>query len=262
MKEVEFMHAYVAPTRDIRARGGSSQGHANVQSWEREVERAQMASWFHAAPKSACDTAGAGAGRTLATEPIVPARQEAGVKDRLFHVHAAEHKSAHRPGGEGFLWSRSLGVRETELSATALGSQSTSADVVTQTQLLEALRTAVVEALPVGASRTSGQERVETAPASGADTSAVMPRRGDQGEATAEDVRIHAQWYGNGVQVWLGVGGGVFGGDQTRIAKMVADLRRLVERRGDTLIEVVCNGQTIYRPAHSSAPHRGVEGLL
>jgi hypothetical protein len=65
-------------------------------------------------------------------------------------------------------------------------------------------------------------------------------------------IRFHAQWQDDNVTVWLGVNGDRQGIEQ-RVAILATNIRRCIAARGNRLVKLVCNGQTIYEIDPSDA---------
>lgn len=242
-------NAHVAPSR--RASSAAPNGEARQQvAWQREMERAQMATWF----KPSVTTRPENAASRPGPAPSGPS---------LRVSRAAEPGTAAPVGGipsgmaalPGALFAVGLPTAGSSLPETPLQAPATPMTVSAGTRISPLLKAAPEALAPMDAQirRMGGPMQAASAPAPGdaadipaEDTAKLLTPSAPGIEAQAP-LRLHEEATPEGQAVWIAMRA-----DDDALTAMlpqiVADLQRDMQQvRGQRLYQVVCNGRVVWR---------------
>ena len=239
-------------TKPSLGQGGQSGN--NAKAWQREMERSQMAAWFHAAEMP-----------NRVFHPVIPS--------------VAIPMDAPRPG-----MVMESPTQRSALHIEGLGTRVVvSQDTGPTTPLTENLRNSATPkdlTVHVGAASTMtnlvGSRLLQLAATASTLGFTVMPvatvsdvtRHSDvpmaastSGEHLEPVIRLHAQWHGKRVHVWLGVSGDR-SVQELKIQAIIAELQRALAWRGELLECVVCNGRTVFHAMSDAQQTNGQAASL
>jgi hypothetical protein len=221
---------------DTPAVSAKPQTHSGLDSnshrhaWKREMERAQSEAWFRA--KAAAQ------GNQQHTTPA----RRAVVTQTLGAVSASDFVATHPSGVQGSY----VGMPTTEPSQAA----ARVSDLPARLQVATPARSAMLApgqsalAMPLPPASVSKQPTPDFAPSGAAAGGATPPFPGQR-----SPMRMHAQWDGNHVSLWLGLDA-----DQTNQATQLVDtLRTWLQSQGLRPVSIVCNGQLVWHA--DDTPH-------
>ncbi|MBX3625332.1 MAG: hypothetical protein KF892_09995 [Rhizobacter sp.] len=211
---------------------GGLDSNSHRSAWKREMERAQSEAWFKAKATAPHDQHRASAARRSAATQALGA---AGISDS-----AATHRNGDPVA--------SVGIAATEPSNAPPRPPSLPArlQVPTASERKAPLGSGQVAVAMPSTPATGSRHGAPDAACSGAETGrAAVPLFPGQ----RKPVRMHAQWDGNDVSLWLGLDA-----DQaTDASRLVDTLRALLQGQGLRPVSIVCNGQLAWRA--DDAPH-------
>jgi hypothetical protein len=218
-----------ASAKQQTASGLDANSHRHA--WKREMERAQSEAWFK-------DKAAAQGN----PQQVAPPRRPA-VIQALGAVSASEFVATHPRGGRG----SHVGIPTEEPSRVA--TRASDLPVQLQVPTAPARSTSLVSgqsalAMPLTPAFDSNHRAPDVAPRGAAAGRTTSPFPGQR-----NPVRVHAQWDGNDVSLWLGLDV-----DQTNQATQLVDtLRTWLQSQGLRPVSIVCNGQLVWQA--DDAPH-------
>lgn len=233
-----FTSALPLPVRLAAEQGRQDADSPSQQSaWQREMERAQMRNWLkhpasaasphrqtdishvnesspeeHLKPKQLVSLANASAQKTVASTPIA---ELAGVLLAPRTPFAIPGKSGEVSAGEPQLSQELLRQLRLSLASPVLNQPGFDADA---------------------GSAIEGRQQLH--PGS-------SPDGIEASEEPRQPLRIHAQWSGQDVQLWLGVDGQRTL-SSSELAQIVRESQSWLNAQGARLLSVTCNGQLIY----------------
>jgi hypothetical protein len=78
---------------------------------------------------------------------------------------------------------------------------------------------------------------------------------GAPGEASSPDkaIRLHAEWHGQDVSVWLGIDART-GAPQEQLAQLLPHIRACLQEQRSRLARLVCNGKTVFEVSSPFLP--------
>lgn len=229
--------------------GQGGQSGDNAKAWQREMERSQMAGWFHAAVAP-----------SRVFHPViqsVAARVEASRLDTVAESPSQRKvlntergdASVRVPQGNGPTMPFTMSSRNTSSPkdlAVSVGAASHIASLAGAKllQLAAAASSVVFKAIPVAtvSEVTSHSD--------------VLATESTGGEHLEPAIRLHAQWHGKKVHVWLGVSGDR-SVQELKIQAVTAEIKRALALRGEVLECVVCNGRTVFQTMSDSPRTNG-----
>jgi hypothetical protein len=219
-----------------RPPGGEAKADSQRHAWEREMERAQTEAWFK--PQRTAEPAQAHTPKTApvarhAPEPsraVDPKSQPANLAPAM-----GRSSAVHRVAPEAVLFRPASLIVPTRPAAAGLD---TSRDVAAAGQV-----SPPPSFVATGhAGRLNGA--VDALQASQRPPELLQP------PALRQTVRMHAQWQGDAVAIWLGVDAG----QMDQAMPLVDSLRQWLHGQGLRATRIVCNGQTLWCDIEPS-PH-------
>lgn len=217
-----------AKTKTENGFNADSQRHA----WKREMERAQSEAWFKTQPA------------THAT------RQQPPSMARHMAIHGLDvtsaglnSDSAGVPGNEGL----HILVAETDTSENT-----TQASLILSPVPVTAGGNEPRSAPPLSTAVNHQQAPLFIRTADGSHLqpqSIAAPRMAmTKGSTQHSPVRMHAQWNGNEVSIWLGIDAN----QSAQATQLIETLHTWLQSQGLRPVTIVCNGQLAYRADHAT----------
>lgn len=212
-------------------------------AWKREMERAQLDSWFK--PRQAVSgaegrTAGAGSQTNLnpGTPHLAPPKNGVKADARMpapalaagparNHVpvmQASIPSAAHPPKFEA----GRIGAADVRLGGLAVA-------------LAGVLRVKVAELTPASAHSAAVLADVPNA----SDGLHALNTRSEESSPDEQAIRLHAEWHGQDVTVWLGLDART-GTPQEQLAQLLPHIRACLQEQRSRLVKLVCNGKTVF----------------
>lgn len=210
--------------RDAQPRPASA-GEQDSQrlSWQREMERAQSDAWFKPQLPS---------GQPSAQPPNGRAGPPPGAPQRRASAHAAV--PGHAP------WQRPLTpVTAAAASPSSSAHASTAAGAVPHTTPSPQGAAALSPSTLGGQAGSAPSARAAAVPLFGS----MAPRPANTADAGQQPpLRVHAEWQGDTVRLWLGLDASL-AGDAEQLA---AHVHGWLRQQGLRALSVVCNGQVLH----------------
>jgi len=197
-------------------------------AWQREMERAQLASWFHppvlAGSHHAMTMRDVGAKVAVQGPPAIA-------------VDTPAHMNAGAPAIDMLSLTKTVsGAVNWPCDAGPVQAEETSAVEIKVSQGMANAsppqKSAAVSVQPSTQNTSNPGEPLSALPSLNAP---------DQKQAA---IRLHAQWSAQGVQVWLGIDGDASVIEQ-HAARIVSQLEQTLQAQGLCLDSVVCNGRRL-----------------
>ena len=230
-------------TKPSLGQGGQSAN--NAKAWQREMERSQMAGWFHAAemPNRVFHPVTQSVVARIDASRLDPAA-ESPIQRHVLNIEGlGSHILVSQDSGPTMPLTVNPRNSATPKDVTVpVGAASPAANLVgvKLLQLAATASTLAFTAIPVA---------TVSEVTSHSDVPVTESTRGEHFEPA---VRLHAQWQGIKVHVWLGVSGDR-SVQELKIQAIIAELKRALALQGEVLECVVCNGRTVFH-AMSDAP--------
>lgn len=227
--------ARTTPEQDRQDTDGPSQQSA----WQREMERAQMQNWLkHPAPAPAAaahrqtdmsDAGKASPGEKLKSRQLVSSADVSRAK--TVASTTAVELSSPQPAPRMQL------VVSAKVEAAVAGEQLLPQD------LLQQLRQSLTSPPSSRAEFSSRPDSVTQ------DGQQLLPGSALDGANASDEqrqpLRVHAQWSGQDVQLWLGVDGQA-ALSSSELTQIVRESQSWLSAQGGRLLSVTCNGQSVY----------------
>ncbi|WP_211473816.1 hypothetical protein [Collimonas humicola] len=224
--------------------GGMEQGQQDIgggsrqSAWQREMERAQMQNWLrhpateakaHQQPDMRAAAAPLAAGRAGTAQAML-------APDASMHSAITVTSTSTVPLPSLNQMNQAQPANTAKSAMTAANGQALGQDLLQQLKLSLNLPT-LSEAGPESHLNTVPRDPRELAAAGTAGVVAAAEAR--------QPLRIHAQWQGQDVQLWLGVDGR-HELPPAQLEQIVRASQSWLASQGGRLLSVVCNGQTMY----------------
>lgn len=216
-------------------------------AWNREMERAQLDTWFkprQAAPRSDGRPEGTTSQATLNSGAQRPASSNNAVK--------ADGRRVTPPlMGAGPVPNRGPGIQAAALMVVQAPKPEASRMLVTD------IRAASLALALAGVSRLKVVGLAPpTDPGDMADALNVPAGLGspsEEADLDSQAIRLHAEWHGHDVAVWLGVDARADSGEE-QLAQLLPHIRACLQGQRSRLVKLVCNGKTVFEVSSSFIP--------
>jgi len=256
---VTLRHVLLEPTRasvGTQAKGNNAQAEEHRRTWEREMERAQLAAWPPQKPLQASAAPDvsqlSSVGRAT---PVVRSRSDT-------DQHASPDAPAAKPASERTerLAEALRGFgRVLAMETTALAPASGPAFDAEFDPLALDAREDLIDFDPVCAGTTTPGHIASDLPAVATHWSASelgAPLRPAAAavlqQAENPSIRLHADWAAEGVRLWLGLDSSVLG----HMAAIVDQVRQCMRGQGVRLLSLACNGQLVEDDAATTSDNK------
>ena len=87
----------------------------------------------------------------------------------------------------------------------------------------------------------------------GPDGSDAPKARSEASDPDKRAIRLHAEWHGQDVAVWLGIDARA-GAQEEELAQLLPHIRDCLQAQRSRLVKLVCNGKTVFDVSSSFLP--------
>lgn len=234
---IQLPQGLPSPQTQTKPSLGQGQALDNTKTWQREMERSQMAEWFHSAilPNRVFHPMWQSAADSVA-QPKLGTTELSIMNGSILVTKAVE------PGAQPSQDAPTSGLLTLILQKadSAKGTIPSASEALSRYDLCAAK---LVQFTTAPNAAHSTNDEYPDSPA------VAVPHSSPSMELP--EIRVHAQWYGKSIHVWLGLNGEP-SAQNLQIASVIDELRRLFAAKGESLGSIVCNGRTVF-PAENNA---------
>ncbi len=241
MTIIQLPQVLPSPQSQTKLSLGQAQSAENAKAWQREMERSQMADWFHSAklPNSDFHPSLKPTAESVA-HPKLGAKEPPLIRGSIFITEAVMHgaQPSQDPPTSPLL---SLILQKADSSRGVIAS---TGEAYARYDL-GTPNLAQVKPDPNAAQYINGEYPESPVVAREEVIATSVAASNSSPTITPPAIRVHAEWHGKRLLVWLGLNGQIFQ-QNFQIAGIINDLRHLLAERGETLGSLVCNGRTFF----------------
>jgi len=213
-----------------------------ASAWRREMERAQVNTWFKPAQSTARGEVRPEAAAGPA--PLNPGRQYPWSPHKAASVGSMMEAA---PAVHGAI-SRLFPGMPAQSLVTAYSSRLEAGHPLVTDLRLAGLALALAGASRLKVTSTKlpvdSAEMVAQAPFAPAAPAAPAPQAGESGSGP-QAIRLHAEWQGQDVLVWLGIDAQAEAAE-TQVAQLLPHIKACLQEQRSRLVKLVCNGRTVF----------------